>query len=435
MFFGKTTSLKKRRYEAEELLRLAHKVYHYRRDILTDHQLGELLKAVENLENALAAGDVKGDEISHASGIMEKILRNSGGSFYPRRFWSENTEVFLVAAILAIGIRTFFLQPFKIPTNSMYPTYNGLTYKVYQGATEQPGPAKMAVRKLFLWASHYDLTAPVTGNLVAPLQPVTRFGSSGRVDGFILRFKKVRGRKFFFFPSYFKEYTFWLNDTPTKLRVPLDFNFEKVFLEALFPGKSSLRQVYNEFGVYDDFAVRLDSVSPVLDTGKRFEKSDTILSFDILTGDALFVNRFSYHFFRPKVGDPFVFRTGKIPGITRRNGGKPDDKYYIKRLVGRENDTLEVRQPVLFRNTKPIEGAKAFLMNADRTGKYEGYTYMDRLRKDYRETIPEGHFFAMGDNSDESSDSRRWGFVPEKEVVGKAILIYYPFSRRWGLAE
>ncbi len=435
MFFGKTTSLKKRRYEAEELLRLAHKVYHYRRDILTDRQLEELLKDVENLENAVAAGEGEGEEISHASENIEKILRNSGGAFYPRRFWSENTEVFLVAAILAIGIRTFFLQPFKIPTNSMYPTYNGMTYKVYHSAAEQPGLTKRAVRKIFLWATHYDLTAPTTGNLVTPLQPVARFSASGRVDGYILRFKTVRGRKFFFFPAYFKEYTFRVNDTPVKIRVPQDFNFEKVFLEALYPGKSSLRQVYNEFGVYDDYGSRFDSASPVLVTEKRFEKSDAILSFEILTGDALFVDRFSYHFFRPKVGDPFVFRTGKIPGITRRNGGKPDDKYYIKRLVGQEDDTLEVRQPVLFRNTKPIEGAKAFLMNADRIGKYEGYTYMDRLRKDYRETIPEGHFFAMGDNSDESSDSRRWGFVPEKEVVGKAIIIYFPFSRRWGLAE
>ena len=421
--------MKKRRYDAEELLRLAHKVYHYRRDILTDYQLEELLKAVKNLENALQSGMEEGEEITRTTGILDKILRNSGGAFYPRKFWAENTEVFLVAAILAIGIRTFFLQPFKIPTNSMYPTYNGMTYEVYQSAAEQPGFAKRSFRKLSLWAAHYDLTASATGNLVAPLQPVARFGASGRVNGYILRFKKIRGRKYFFFPAYYKEYTFWLDDVPTKMRVPLDFKFEKVFMEALFPDKTSLSQVCNEIGV------RFDSVSPVLDTGKRFEKSDTILSFDILTGDALFVDRFSYNFVRPKVGDPFVFRTGKIPGITRRNGGIPDDKYYIKRLVGKEEDTLEIRRPVLYRNGKPIEGAKAFVFNAERTGDYEGYTYMDRLSLGSRTIIPDGHFFAMGDNSDESSDSRRWGFVPEKEVVGKAIVIYYPFSRRWGLAK
>jgi signal peptidase I len=49
--------------------------------------------------------------------------------------------------------------------------------------------------------------------------------------------------------------------------------------------------------------------------------------------------------------------------------------------------------------------------------------------------IPTGNYVALGDNSANSLDSRYWGFVPEKSVIGKAIFIYYPFTKRWGFAE
>ena len=51
--------------------------------------------------------------------------------------------------------------------------------------------------------------------------------------------------------------------------------------------------------------------------------------------------------------------------------------------------------------------------------------------------IPTGKkaFFAMGDNSTDSLDGRAWGFVPENEIIGRAFLVYYPFTKRWGFAE
>ena len=45
------------------------------------------------------------------------------------------------------------------------------------------------------------------------------------------------------------------------------------------------------------------------------------------------------------------------------------------------------------------------------------------------------HFFAMGDNSTDSLDGRAWGFVPENEIIGRAFLVYYPFTKRWGFAD
>jgi signal peptidase I len=49
-------------------------------------------------------------------------------------------------------------------------------------------------------------------------------------------------------------------------------------------------------------------------------------------------------------------------------------------------------------------------------------------------TLPEPRYFALGDNSNNSADSRYWGYVPAADVVGKPLVIYYPFTRRWGLA-
>jgi signal peptidase I len=104
-------------------------------------------------------------------------------------------------------------------------------------------------------------------------------------------------------------------------------------------------------------------------------------------------------------------------------------------------DVLEVREPLLFRNGKPITGAEAFNLNATRTGLYRGYVNASPLNggnylaKGDTVPVPAKGYFAMGDNSRDSQDSRYWGFVPDKDVVGRPIFIYYPFTKRWGPAR
>ena len=114
---------------------------------------------------------------------------------------------------------------------------------------------------------------------------------------------------------------------------------------------------------------------------RKFAKGDVPLAFDILLGDALFVDRMSYNFIRPKVGDPIVFRTESIDEFNAQIGSQSftqigEDKYYIKRLVGEPGDKLEIRVPenvftngtdvrkgvpgILHRNDKPITGSIAF---------------------------------------------------------------------------
>ncbi len=167
---------------------------------------------------------------------------------------------------------------------------------------------------------------------------------------------------------------------------------------------------------------------------KTVREGDPILRFDLMTGDQLFVDRMSYHFIRPRVGQGFVFRTDHIPEIDKQD-------YYIKRLVGVPGDVMEIRAPALYRNGRLITGARAFELEASQTAPYTGYTYGDTLpngtylARGRTLTVPAGAFFAMGDNSSNSADGRVWGFVPAKDAVGHPLFIYYPFTRRWGVAR
>jgi signal peptidase I len=170
---------------------------------------------------------------------------------------------------------------------------------------------------------------------------------------------------------------------------------------------------------------------------RSLRKGEPILQFDILTGDQLFVDRMSYNFVRPTVGQGFVFRTGKIesPYMIDPATGRQIDQYYIKRLVGVPGDTLEVKNYTLYRNGRPITGAAAFDKNARRADHYVGYRNEMSLAVGQTMTVPPDHFMAMGDNSANSEDSRYWGYVPAKEAVGRPLFIYYPFTKRWGPAR
>ncbi len=423
------------------MVRLARKVINYRRDQLEPTVIADLADEIEKMGELLADKSTSVDLIEQRVHRMDRKLKPHGGQIYPVTFWSENVEMLIVAAILAIGIRSFFIQPFKIPTNSMYPTYYGMTAEVYT-ADERPPPAPLRVlRFVTLGAVHYSAEAVNDGELLIP------FFSGERAPG-VVRFQMVPGRKFLVWPTTFRQYTFYVDRTAVTLQVPADFNLDDVILDTWFPDASSMSEVRERLD-------RSGRISPgpgtVLGrTGIQVASGEAIVDFDILTGDMLFVDRFSYNFVRPKIGDPFVFRTRDIAGLNNADGN-PSDQYYIKRLVGEGGDTLEVEPPVLLRNGEPITGSPVFNLNHTLDGLYNGYVDMGRMANGAVETVPFGYFYAMGDNSPNSYDSRGWGielenagrlnadepnnFVPAKDVVGRALFIFYPFTSRWGPAK
>ena len=144
----------------------------------------------------------------------------------------------------------------------------------------------------------------------------------------------------------------------------------------------------------------------------------------------------------PKRGDTIVVRTNNIPGLNDRYGN-PSQNYYVKRLAGVPGERLRVdADGRLLVNGAAVTAPAPMAANnrRDTAAGYYGYLaeiggdrYALPLNEEY--TVTDHHFFAMGDNSANSYDSRGWGEVPEADVVGQPLFILHPLTARWGWAK
>lgn len=128
----------------------------------------------------------------------------------------------------------------------------------------------------------------------------------------------------------------------------------------------------------------------------------------MIPGDKIFVNRFIYRFAQPERGDVIVFRYPENP---RRD--------FIKRLVAVGGETIQIDNGKITINDEEVNDPKIFkeLYYYNR-GQYGAV--------DKEITVPQDHYFVLGDNSGSSRDSRYWGFVPKKFLLGKAFVIWWP---------
>ncbi len=421
---------RKMRANAVQWLELADKVHHYRRDQITAAELADLETNTQELRR-LVRDRAERMKVKIAVDSLEGVLRQLGGHHYPKSSLVENVEFFLVAAIVILGFRAFFIQPFKIPTNSMWPSYNGMTPEVFTHVEDEPGFIMRGARLLLFGATQVRVDANNDGDVLIPLL--------GNAESAIVPYENVPGRNWLVFPATKKKYALIVGGKPVTMIVPADFDFEWAIRDAYFPEKYSDHKTANA-----DLAELLNAQKEILRdnsgrmrflrTGKTVKKGERVLAFDVMTGDQLFVDRMTYHFISPKVGQGFVFRTGKIDNkyMKDRSTGRQIDQYYIKRLVGTPGDTLEIKDFTLFRNGVPITGSTAFDKNSRRSDNYVGYRNELSLSAGKTMTVPSDHYLALGDNSANSQDGRYWGYVPASEVIGRPIFIYYPFSMRWG---
>jgi signal peptidase I len=405
------------RKQAKELLHAASKVYHYRKDVLTEADLGALESSVKSVSTLSKDKSAEPSALQNAMKDLDTLLHRIGGKIHPKNFWNDNIEVVLVAAILVIGIRTFFFQPFIIPTNSMYPTYSGMNSVVYDTAKESgPSLPLRLFRLLTLGAKHKTLTAENSGKIELLIYQ----NKSGR--SYLQQ--RVRGPKWIVLRGWFDQYTFLVGGVPHVLTLPADFDINPVLKRA--------------FQIPDNSQPRPNLMQPgtlLLDLGKRVETGEALLSFDITLGDALFVDRISYHFRKPKAGDPFVFRTDAILDAVGKATNDYTPKYYIKRIGGVDGETLEIRDGALLVDGQPRNEKPAFVRNNQKEGEYKGYMNVSLMNEGLALTVPDSSFVALGDNSQNSADSRYWGFVPEQSVIGRAFFVYYPFTKRWGPSD
>lgn len=149
--------------------------------------------------------------------------------------------------------------------------------------------------------------------------------------------------------------------------------------------------------------IRLFIAQPFIVNGASMEPT-----FD--TGDYVIVDQISYHLEAPKRGDVIIFKHPSNPSL-----------FLIKRIIGLPGETIEITgKEVLITNT--ATGASHLLD--------ESFLEPENLSNDYvpPTKLGVGEYFVMGDNRRQSSDSRSWGFLPEKNIVGRALIRLYPLT-------
>jgi len=359
--------------EARNLYGAAHKVYHYRKDLLSEEKRLQFAAALKRLSASIKSGDKEEvlaamAEVDSLAGMVVRPQKHAG--------WREHCEVLLVAIVIAAGVRAYIVQPFKIPTGSMQPTLNGIV--AYHSVEPFPNPVIRFLEFFILGRNYIEVIS--------------------RQDDMVLGLQEKTYLNFFTFTEIVCErerYT--------------------VFAPA--------SQLYSDFGVTK---------------GRIYKAGQPIARGVVETGDQVFVDKMSYHFTQPVQGDVFVFKTLGIPGIQNNLPPGVDSQHYIKRLAGMPGQTLQIRPPFLFVNGW-IPSQEVFQRVMSQEDGYRGYSnggafsqtrYLGSPEATFR--VPARSYFALGDNSYNSSDSRNWGPVPARDVAGRGVMVYWPISPRWG---
>lgn len=157
----------------------------------------------------------------------------------------------------------------------------------------------------------------------------------------------------------------------------------------------------------------------------------------LIKGDFILVNKFAYGFRLPVLGTKVIPVANPERGDVMVFIPPHDPRYFIKRVIGLPGDHLKYINKQLYVNGEavPMELVGAFPENAPRlliydellpNGKHHPVQIYrgEPSRGDNEWIVPEGHYFMLGDNRDNSGDSRFWGFVPDKNIVGKAFAVW-----------
>ena len=312
------------------LLRHARKYLRYKHDKLSDADREQIVSEMQTLRESLRSRDR--EKIHSAAETLDKTLHKLTPVTWESH-WRENCEVILVAIVIAVGIRSYFLQPFKIPTGSMQPTLNGI---IGHPSTEPPPNILRQIVEFVLLGRNYIDVVSREDDQIFEIVP-----------------KKV---------AFF-------------------FTFSRLVCERqsflVYAPPDTLRQDFNVF------------------PGRLFHRGEVIARGAIDTGDQVFVDKCSYNFVKPHNGDVFVFRTNDIPAIRPDPIAGPP--FYIKRLAGLPGDQLRIDSPFLYINGKKAEGygfERVMSTRPPYRGYAPGHEYLAKPDQTY--TVPARRLFRHG---------------------------------------
>lgn len=401
------------------------KFLNYKRDLMEPDRITEIESRRSDLKAAIKAGDK--ETAKEAGKLLEKTCEQALPKYRSPNAFQENIEVFFVAIVVALGIRAYFLQPFRIPTNSMYPSLNGITGAAQVEKDWPSFPVRM-VQQATHGRNYFSLTAESDSKIAA----ITDY------------------QYMHFFPRVRVQFTSGQVET---------FSGSATSLE-----QAGLTEFYDELIKKQDPAAwgrlkhsSIDDRADAYFRGSRtfgqplykkysIEGGTKILEGYTESGDLILVDKVSYHFRSPKQDEVFVFDTRGIEKIEEDNArNNTPPSHYIKRLIATPGQTISI-QPVEHKNPDYPDGGIIVRngQNADDPGiirvqslenGYNGYRLTGITNKtlDYKPSTGLSEYWAMGDNSYKSSDSRIWGSVKEYNVVGPAFLSLWPFgSGHWG---
>jgi len=370
--------------DARTLIKAANRILNYRKDVADPGEIEAARVGIAKVRDAIKQKS-SGTALKEAEKPLVEVLTKID----PPKLNTgirDNIELIVVVVAIALGLRAFYLQPFKIPTGSMQPTLNGIIAKKLD--EPPPNPLVQAFQFLMIGRTYENVVSEVENDSIADITPAkVRF----LWDGSLIRMRSGRA--------------YAVGITPEVLE-----------------GQLGLRPAYYE-------------LSPM--GAKKYQKGEPIVRAYADLGDQVFVDKVTYNFAPPQRADVFVFKTNGILGIVGPDGSS---KHFIKRLAGVPGDTLRIAEPKLFINGQPAQ-APAFQRVASGQDGYGGYTNQHGQPMRYlgtpddSVTVPSNSYFALGDNSANSLDSRYWGFVPADNVVGRGLFVYWPFTSHWGFAK
>ena len=371
-------------------------------------------QAIANLEDALKAFDqavASGSDNKALLAQMQKLedAANKWIKPYPNAGWRENIEVILVAVGVAMAIRTFFVQPFKIPTGSMQPTLFGVTSDNLMNDPNFNIPTGLArVKEWFEGVSYIHVVAQADGTL-NPVTPMAYFPNSQMPV---------------------------LVEPPVKLLI---FNICQSF---------TLGGVKHTMWFPPDLGEAPLEYRCRLDPDHIYHKGEDVIKLRLGAGDHLFVDRVTYNFRKPERGEIIVFATGgtKI---------EKQDEFYIKRLTVLPGERVQIgndRHMIIngkrldkttphFENVygfdpsiPPRESQFSGHVNGVVAQQFNLYPNLAPLFPDQDTVFTNSgdNLMVFGDNTCNSSDSRVWGTLPASNVIGKSFFVYWPFTSRFG---